>query len=135
MDTLEPQVQDSVMANGVAEASTSSPASPPTVLTPALSDLSRTAEQGKDGEQFVVASSWLRRNSSVKHFATGATPHTATGGTAVPSKKFQPVSISKKFMEQNSSTPGASQTPSSLASSKIASTTGPFCTVHVLGRF
>ena len=134
MDTLEPQAQHSVMTNGAAEASTSSPASLPTALTPALSDLSRTAEQGKDGEQFVVASSLLRRNPSVKHFTAGTTPHTATGGPTVPSKKFQPVNISKKFMEQNSSTPGASQTPLSLASSKIASTTGPFCTVRALGR-
>lgn len=59
MESLEHQVQDGVIANGAAEASTSSPATPPPALTPALSDLSRTAEQGKDGAQFVVASSWL----------------------------------------------------------------------------
>jgi hypothetical protein len=50
MDTIDPQAQDSLISNGVAETATvSPPASPPQSLTSALSDLSRTAEQGKDG--------------------------------------------------------------------------------------
>jgi hypothetical protein len=52
MDTLEPQVQDSVISNGTTEATTASPpASPPPVLPSApLPDLSKSAEQTKDGE-------------------------------------------------------------------------------------
>ena len=61
METLESQVQDPLITNGAAEASTSSPpASPPAAIAPALSDLSTTAEQGKDGRRFVVASSCFR---------------------------------------------------------------------------
>ncbi|KAH9964486.1 hypothetical protein BC827DRAFT_1265765 [Russula dissimulans] len=102
METPEHQAQESVIANGAAEASTSSPASPPPVLAPTSSDLSRTAEQGKDASP---------------------TPHTATSSTVAPPKKFTAVNVNKRFMEQNSPTPGASQIPSSSASHKIASTT------------
>jgi len=49
METPERQAQESVMANGAAEASTSSPVSPPPIFDPTSSDFSRTAEQGKDG--------------------------------------------------------------------------------------
>lgn len=107
MDTIDPQAQDSVISNGVAEAATvSAPASPPQSLTSALSDLSRTAEQGKD----------------------------APSSTSAPPKKFSAFNINKKFMEKNSSTPGASQIPSSSSSSKIAGTTAksppPSATLH-----
>ena len=68
-------------------------------------------------------------------FPAGITPHTVAGGTTAPSKKFSAFNINKKFMEQNSSTPGTSQVPSSSSSSKIVSTTGTFCTVRVSGRF
>jgi hypothetical protein len=69
-------------------------------------------------------------------FSAGITPHTVAGGTTAPSKKFSAFNINKKFMEQNSSTPGTSQIPSSSSSSsKIVSTTGTFCTVRVSGRF
>jgi hypothetical protein len=61
MDTPESQAQDTLILNGAAEASTSSPpASPPPAVLSALSDLSTTAEQGKDGRRFVVASSRFR---------------------------------------------------------------------------
>lgn len=69
MDPIDPQAQDDAISNGVAEAATvSPPASPPQSLTSALSDLSRTAEQGKDGEQTsfrfpLVASAVLLRTS------------------------------------------------------------------------
>jgi hypothetical protein len=60
METPDSQVQDTLIANGAAEASTSSPpASPPPALVPALSDFSTTAEQGKDGRRFVVASNYF----------------------------------------------------------------------------
>ncbi len=68
-------------------------------------------------------------------FSAGIAPHTVAGGTTAPSKKFSAFNINKKFMEQNSSTPGTSQIPSSSSSSKIVSTTGTFCTVRVSGRF
>ncbi|KAH9075782.1 hypothetical protein EDB83DRAFT_2672257 [Lactarius deliciosus] len=103
MDTIDPQAQDSVISNGVAEAATvSAPASPPQSLTSALSDLSRTAEHGKDGS---------------------TPPHSVPSGTGAPPKKFSAFNINKKFMEKNSPTPGASQIPSSSPSSKIAGTT------------
>lgn len=61
METPESQAQDTLILNGAAEASTSSPpASPPPAVLSALSDLSTTAEQGKDGRRFVVASSCFR---------------------------------------------------------------------------
>ena len=61
METPESQAQDTLIFNGAAEASTSSPpASPPPAVFSALSDLSTTAEQGKDGRRFVVASSRFR---------------------------------------------------------------------------
>lgn len=61
METPESQAQDTLIINGAAEASTSSPpASPPPAVLSALSDLSTTAEQGKDGRRFVVASSCFR---------------------------------------------------------------------------
>ncbi len=128
MDTIDSQAQDSVISNGVAEAATvSAPASPPQSLTSALSDLSRTAEQGKDGEQTslrfpLVASA---------HLTSGSTPHTAPSGTSAPPKKFSAYNINKKFMEKNSPTPGASQIPSSSPSSKIAGTTGESSTLYV----
>ncbi|KAI9445471.1 breast carcinoma amplified sequence 2-domain-containing protein [Lactarius indigo] len=104
MDTIDPQAQDTIISNGVAEAATvSAPASPPQSLTSALSDLSRTAEQGKDGS---------------------TPPHSVPSGTGAPPKKFSAFNINKKFMEKNSPTPGASQIPSSSPSSKIAGTTG-----------
>jgi hypothetical protein len=53
-----------------------------------------------------------------------AAPNTLAIGTSVPPKKFTVVNTYKKFMENNSPTPGASQTPSSSASSKSAGTTG-----------
>lgn len=57
MDTIDPQAQDTVISNGMAEAATlSAPPSPPQSSASALSDLSRTAEQGKDGEQIRFAS-------------------------------------------------------------------------------
>ncbi len=56
---------------------------------------------------------------------------TATSSSIAPPKKFSAVKINKRFMEQNSSTPGASQTFSSSPSSKIASTTGAFHTACV----
>lgn len=60
METPESQAQDTLITNGAAEVSTSSPpASPPPAVPPALSDLSTTAEQGKDGRRFVVASSYF----------------------------------------------------------------------------
>jgi hypothetical protein len=60
METLESQVQDPLITNGAAEASTGSPpASPPAAIAPALSDPSTTAEQGKDGRRFVVASTYF----------------------------------------------------------------------------
>ncbi|KAH9060842.1 hypothetical protein EDB87DRAFT_560468 [Lactarius vividus] len=103
MDTIDPQAQDSVISNGVAEAATlSAPASPPQSLTSAPSDFSRTAEQGKDGS---------------------TPPHSVPSGTGAPPKKFSAFNINKKFMEKNSPTPGTSQIPSSSQSSKIAGTT------------
>ncbi|KAH8992045.1 hypothetical protein EDB92DRAFT_2114379 [Lactarius akahatsu] len=103
MDTIDPQAQDSVISNGVAEAATvSAPASPPQSLTSALSDLSRTAEHGKDGS---------------------TPPHSVPSGTGAPPKKFSAFNINKKFMEKNSPTPGASQIPSSSPSSKVVGTT------------
>jgi hypothetical protein len=61
METPESQAQDTLIMNGAAEASTSSPpASPPPAVLPALSDLSTTAEQGKDGRRFIVTSSCFR---------------------------------------------------------------------------
>jgi hypothetical protein len=61
METPESQAQDTLIINGAAEASTSSPpASPPPAVLSALSELSTTAEQGKDGRRFVVASSCFR---------------------------------------------------------------------------
>ncbi|KAH9046491.1 hypothetical protein EDB84DRAFT_672295 [Lactarius hengduanensis] len=103
MDTIDPQAQDSVISNGVTEAATvSAPASPPQSLTSALSDLSRTAEHGKDGS---------------------TPPHSVPTGTGAPPKKFSAFNINKKFMEKNSPTPGASQIPSSSPSSKIVGTT------------
>ena len=70
MEALESPVQDSLITNGAAEASTSSPpASPPPASAPALSDLSTTAEQGKDGRRFVVASSCFRSPIS-EHFCS-----------------------------------------------------------------
>jgi len=61
METPESQAQDTLITNGAAEVSTSSPpASPPPAVLPALSDLSTTAEQGKDGRRFVVASICFR---------------------------------------------------------------------------
>lgn len=61
METPESQAQDNLILNGAAEASGSSPpASPPPAVLSALSDLSTTAEQGKDGRRFVVASSCFR---------------------------------------------------------------------------
>jgi hypothetical protein len=69
MDSIDPQAQDSPISNGVAEPATLSvPASPPQALTSALSDTSRTAEQGKDGERTsfrfpLVASAVLLRTS------------------------------------------------------------------------
>ncbi|KAF8487696.1 hypothetical protein F5888DRAFT_1820572 [Russula emetica] len=103
--------QDTLIMNGAAEASTSSPpASPPPAVLPTLSDLSTTAEQGKDASTTVVSSS------------------------TVPLKRFSAVKINKRFMEQNSSAPGASQPLSSSPSSKIASTTAksppPLTTSH-----
>ncbi len=60
METPESQALDTLIANGAGEASTSSPpTSPPPAVPPALSDISTTAEQGKDGRRFVVASSWF----------------------------------------------------------------------------
>ena len=56
-------------------------------------------------------------------------------GSIVPPKKFSAVKINKRFMEQNSTTPGASQTLSSSPSSKIANTTGAFYVVRVTGPF
>ncbi|KAF8272301.1 hypothetical protein EI94DRAFT_1796205 [Lactarius quietus] len=103
MDPVDPQAQDSAITNGVAEAATvSAPASPPQPLPSALSDPSRTAEQGKDAS---------------------TPPHTTPSGTSAPHKKFNAFNINKKFMEKNSPTPGASQIPSSSPSSKIAGTT------------
>src|SRR6266436_919723 len=49
---------------------------------------------------------------------------TVVSSSIAPPKKFSAVKINKRFMEQNSSTPGASQTLSSSPSSKSASTTG-----------
>ncbi|KAH9982213.1 hypothetical protein BGW80DRAFT_1262208 [Lactifluus volemus] len=104
MDTLEPQVQDSVISNGTTEATTASPpASPPPVLPSApLPDLSKSAEQTKDG-------------STVSN--------TLPIGTSAPLKKFSPVNINRRFMEKISPTPGATQIPPSSASSKIVGTT------------
>jgi hypothetical protein len=67
MESLEPQVQDSAVTNGAVEASTGcSPAAPPSAASaPAISDLPRTADQGKDGGQFLVAS---LQHSPMKHF-------------------------------------------------------------------
>jgi hypothetical protein len=59
----------------------------------------------------------------LKPFAAGTT---VVSGSIAPPKKFSAVKINKRFMEQNSTTPGASQTLSSSPSSKIASTTGAF---------
>jgi hypothetical protein len=132
MESVEPQVQDSVTTNGAPEASTSSPASEPSALIPALPDLSRTAEQGKDGEQFLIASSLHRQHPSMNRFAAGTTSHTVAGGTI---KKYSPFNINKRFMEQNSSAPGSSQVPPSSATSKIASTTSMFSKVSVPDRF
>lgn len=60
---------------------------------------------------------------------------TVASGSTAPPKKFSAVKINKRFMEQNSSTPGASQTLSSSPSSKIANTTGAFYAVRVTGLF
>lgn len=135
MDTLELQAQDSTISNGTVEASISSPpASPPPALAPVPSDLSRAAEQGKDGRQIAVTSNWLREHSFMDHSVAGTTPHTVASGTTTHPKKFSTVKIDKRFMGQNSPTPGASQVPSSSASSKIATTTGTFYAVRVLDR-
>jgi serine/arginine repetitive matrix protein 2 len=60
---------------------------------------------------------------------------TVVSSSTVPPKKFSAVKINKRFMEQNSSAPGASQTLSSSPSSKIASTTGTFHTVRITAHF
>jgi hypothetical protein len=133
MEAPESQAQDTSLTNGTAEASASSPpASPPPAVPPALSDLSTTAEQGKDGRRFVVASSCFRLLISEPFFIAGTT---ATSSSIAPLKKFSAVKINKRFMEQNSSAPGASQTFSSSPSSKIASTTGAFHTACVTDPF
>ena len=56
---------------------------------------------------------------------------TVVSSSIVPPKKFSAVKINKRFMEQNSTAPGASQTLSSSPSSKIASTTSTFHEVRV----
>lgn len=122
---METQGQDTPMTNGAAEVSTSSPPSPPPASVPAISDISTTAEQGKDGRRFVVASSCFVHPSL--YLFTAAT--TVASGSIAPPKKFSAVKINKRFMEQNSSTTGASQTLTSSPSSKIASTTGVFYSV------
>src|SRR6266852_1058817 len=63
------------------------------------------------------------------NFFTAST--TVASSSSVPPKKFSAVKINKRFMEQNSTAPGAGQTLSSSPSSKIASTTGTFHTVRV----
>jgi serine/arginine repetitive matrix protein 2 len=132
METPESQAQDTLIMNGAAEASTSfPPASPPPAVLPALSDLSTTAEQGKDGRRFVVASSCFV-HPCLNFFAASTT---VVSSSTVPPKKFSAVKINKRFMEQNSSAPGASQTLSSSPSSKIASTTGTFHAVRVTAHF
>jgi hypothetical protein len=128
---METPVQDTLMTNGAAEVSTSSPPSTPPASVPAISDISTTAEQGKDGRRFVVASSCFVHPSPTL-FTAGTT---VVSGSTAPLKKFSAVKINKRFMEQNSSTPGASQTLTSSPSSKIASTTGLFYTVSVPGPF
>jgi hypothetical protein len=60
---------------------------------------------------------------------------TVVSSSTVPPKKFSAVKINKRFMEQNSSAPGASQTLSSSPSSKIASTTGTFHAVRITAHF
>jgi hypothetical protein len=51
MEALEPQAQEGVITNGATEESAASPlASPTPALASALPDLSRSAEQAKDGE-------------------------------------------------------------------------------------
>ncbi|KAF8493086.1 hypothetical protein F5888DRAFT_1856396 [Russula emetica] len=84
--------QDTLIMNGAAEASTSSPpASPPPASTPGAIRPFHDRGAGK-------------------------------GCSTVPLKRFSAVKINKRFMEQNSSAPGASQPLSSSPSSKIAST-------------
>jgi serine/arginine repetitive matrix protein 2 len=56
---------------------------------------------------------------------------TVVSSSTVPLKRFSAVKINKRFMEQNSSAPGASQPLSSSPSSKIASTTGTFHAIRV----
>jgi serine/arginine repetitive matrix protein 2 len=60
---------------------------------------------------------------------------TVVSSSTAPPKKFSAVKINKRFMEQNISAPGASQTLSSSPSSKIASTTGTFHTVRITAHF
>ena len=67
-------------------------------------------------------------HSCLKFFAASTT---VVSSSTVPLKKFSAVKINKRFMEQNSSAPGTSQTLSSSPSSKIASTTGTFHAVRV----
>ena len=60
---------------------------------------------------------------------------TNVSSSTVPPKKFSAVKINKRFMEQNSTIPGAGQTLLSSASSKIASTTGAFHVLHVTAHW